>query len=125
MKKKRRNLLLGIIIACIGYFVVLPLLAILTLHCISIRSQPKFDMLLEKLNEGMPFSEVKQILGEPGMTFTDQNDIKERGNIKDSKIIEECNLHFFGRLDVIPHTFILVYEDKKNRTVRLVTTKGM
>jgi hypothetical protein len=47
------------------------------------------------------------------------------GTIKDSNITAECNLHMFGRHDVIPHRYILVYEDKKNHTVRLATTKGM
>ena len=115
-----------IIVVGICVFVAVPFLGIFTLNYIEKRSDAKIDMLLERLNEGMPFSKVAQILGrEPDRTFTNQNDVEGWGTIKDSNITAECNLHMFGRHDVIPHRYILVYEDKKNHTVILVTTKGM
>jgi len=115
---------LKIIIVVGGVFVALLFLGIFTVNYIQKRSDAKFDMLLKKLNEGMQFSKVVQILGEPDRTLTNQNDVKEWGTIKNSNITTECNLHMFLRMDVIPHRYILVYEDKKNHTVRLVTTKG-
>ncbi len=113
-----------IIVVGIGVSVALLFLGIFTVNYIEKRSDAKIDMLLKKLPEGMLYSEVEQILGEPYKTLTNQIDVENWGTIKDSKITAECNLHMFLRLDVIPHKFILVYEDKKNHTVRLVTIKG-
>ncbi|MHC4174250.1 MAG: hypothetical protein ACYTBX_09395 [Planctomycetota bacterium] len=116
----------ALLVISICVFVVVPFLGIFTLNYIYKRSDAKIDMLLERLNEGMSFSKVAQIFGrKPERTFTSQNDAEEWGTIKDSNITAECNLHMFGRHDVIPHRYILVYEDKKNHTVKLVTTKGM
>jgi hypothetical protein len=94
------------------------------LKSIQTKSEAKFSILLKNLNVGMPYSEVERILGKPGRTLTNQNDVEEWGTIKDSSITSECDLHMFLRMDVIPHRFILIYEDKKDHTVRLVTTMG-
>jgi hypothetical protein len=89
------------------------------------RSQAEFSQLLTSLKEGMPFSEVEEILGKnpPHRILTEQHDVEEWGTIKDSTITRECNLHMFLRMDVIPHRYILVYEDKKTHLVRRVTWK--
>lgn len=92
---------------------------------IQTKSEAKFSILLKRLNVGMPYPEVEQILGKPYRTLTNQNDVEEWGTVKDNSITSECNLHMFARGDVIPHRFILIYEDKQNHTVRLVTTMGM
>jgi hypothetical protein len=113
-----------IIVVGIGIIVALLFFGIFVFHNIKKSSDAKIDTLLKKLNEGTPFSKVVQILGEPNRTLTNQNEVKEWGTIEDSHITTECNLHMFLRMDVIPHKYILVYEDKKNKTVRLVTTKG-
>ena len=121
-----KNTKIVIVVLCICILAALLSLGLfaIAMNNIKKRSNAKLDMLLEKLNEGMPYSEVEQILGEPYKTLTNQIDVENWGTIKDSKITAECNLHMFLRLDVIPHKFILVYEDKKNHTVRLVTIKG-
>jgi hypothetical protein len=105
--------------------IVTLIISIPILKYIQTRSEAKFSIFLKNLNEGMPYSEAERILGKPGRTLTNQNDVKEWGTVKDSSITSECNLHMFGRYDVIPHRYILIYEDKKDHTVRLVTTTGM
>lgn len=113
---------LVIIIAVVITTLIIP---ILVLKHIQTKSEAKFSILLKRLNVGMPYPEVEQILGKPYRTLTNQNDVEEWGTVKDNSITSECNLHMFARGDVIPHRFILIYEDKQNHTVRLVTTMGM
>ena len=111
-------------IICICSTAVVVSLGLVAMNVLENRSDAKIDRLLAKLPEGMPFAEVREILGEPYLTFKSQDDVMEWGTIKDGKITVECNLYLYLRLDLFPHKFILVYEDKKNLTVRFVTIKG-
>jgi hypothetical protein len=101
------------------------IISIIILKHMQTKSEVKFSILLKRLNVGMPYSEVERILGKPQRTLTNQNDVEEWGTVKDISTISECNLHLFGRFDVIPHRYILIYEDKKDHTVQLVTIKWM
>jgi hypothetical protein len=125
-KVKKVSIYLVIIVAvAIIALITSIIISIPILKHIKAKSESKFSILLKGLNVGMPYSEVERLLGKPGRTLTNQNDVEEWGTVKDSFITSECNLHMFGRHDVIPHRYILIYEDKKDHIVRLVATLGM
>jgi hypothetical protein len=109
-----------LIVSAMAAFVAL---LFLSMHYIEKRSEAKFSLLLASLKEGMPYSEVEQIPGKTQRTLTEQHDVEEWGTIKDSRIINDCNLHMFLRMDVIPHRFILIYEDKKTHKVQHIAWK--
>jgi hypothetical protein len=108
------------IVSAVAAIVFLLVLLLLFMHYIQKRSETRFTVLLASLKEGMPYSEAERILGKPQRTLTEQHDVAEWGTVKDGVITQECDLHMFIRMDVIPHRYILIYEDKKNHTVRLV-----
>jgi hypothetical protein len=111
-----------LIVSAVAAFVAL---LFLSTHYIEKGSEVKFSLLLANLKEDMSFFEVEKILGgKTERTLTEQHDVEEWGTIKDSRITQECNLHMFLRTDVIPHRFILVYEDKKTHIVRRITWKN-
>jgi hypothetical protein len=114
---------LKVFISAIATLALLAVLLLLFMHYIQKKSEARFTILRESLKEGMTYSEIEQILGKPQRTLTGQKDVEEWGDIKDIGITRECDLHMFIRMDVIPHRFILIYEDKKTHIVRRVTWK--
>ena len=121
MIKAKVKLIVIIIVIIITAFAGLIVLSAFALNYVQKKSQAKFSRLLSTLDETMSYPEAEQILGKPTRTFTERKDVEEWGTAKDNKITEECNLHMFLRMDVIPHRYILIYEDKKTHLVRLVT----
>lgn len=84
------------------------------------RSAARLAIKLQKINVGMSFENVLDILGKPSRSFTKESEIKEWGPIKTENIVKECNMHWFAYLGS-PHRFIVVYESKKTNKVELVT----
>jgi hypothetical protein len=85
--------------------------------------------LLASFKIGQPYSEAEKVLGEPYLTLTEPEDVKNWGNfifwakIKNDKIYTECNLHMFLRMDFMPHRFILIYENKKTHLIEDIAWK--
>jgi hypothetical protein len=112
------------ILASVIIVAVLLVSLVLIIRYIEKKSEAKFFLLLSEFKEGMPYSKVEEILSrKPERILTEPNDVEEWGPIKDSKITQECILHMFLCVDVIPHRFILIYEDKKIHTVRYIDWK--
>lgn len=112
------------ILVPVTIFAVLIISLIAVLHSVKKKMDNQFFRLISELKEGMPYSEAELIIGEkPQRVLTEPKDVEEWGPVKDKNITQECNLHMFLRTNVIPHRFILIYEDKKTHKVRYVTWK--
>ena len=108
----------------IAIAVVLAVLLFLVIHSVQKKMEGSFNRLISKLKEGMPYSEAELIIGEnQDRVLTEKKDVEEWGTVKDTKITQECILHMFLCTNVIPHRYILIYEDKKTHTIRYVTWK--
>ena len=118
-----KNLHLKIIIASIAIIVPLSGLLFFVERITQKKSEARFNTFISNFKIGMPYSEAENSLGKTFKTLTEQKDVEEWGDCKDSKITSECNLHMFLRMDVIPHRFILIYEDKNTHTIRRVSLK--
>lgn len=114
---------LKIIILSVATIILLSGLLLFVERITQKKSEARFNTFISNFKIGMPYSEAVRILGRPYNTLTKQEDVEEWGDYKDSKITSECNLHMFLRMDVIPHRFILIYEDKNTHTIRRVSWK--
>jgi hypothetical protein len=114
------------ILAPVAIVAVLACALFLIMHSVQRKMEDRFNLLLSKIKEGMTYSEAELIIGEnPDRILTEKKDVEEWGTVKDTKITQECTLHMFSCTSVIPHRYILIYEDKKNHTVRHVAWKYM
>jgi hypothetical protein len=112
-----------LITGAVAIIILLSGLLLFFMHVIQRKSETKFNALLASFKVDMPYSEAEHILNSPSRALTEQKDVEEWGDFKDDKITSECNLHMFLRMDVIPHRFILIYEDKSTHTIRRVSWK--
>jgi hypothetical protein len=100
------------------------LIAVLFVNYLGSRSSARLNLLLEKIEIGLPLPKVIERLGKPARVLTKVEDIEEWGTIKDKKVLEACDLYMFPYQD-IPHKYILVYVTKNSNKVYIVKVVPM